>query len=97
MQVRFSAEIWPRTIEFVLYHFLQHLPNVILLNMGCSTVKLRVLNLWVNLVIWKAHNRGPSAGPSAIHIQPMHDIRYYLPDEVDVFLVWRQSDDFLIY
>lgn len=84
MQVRFSATGMNR---YVLYNSACHLPNVILLNMGCFSVQLRVLNLWVSLVIWKVHNRGPSVGPSAIYIHPMHDIRYYLPDEVDVFLV----------
>lgn len=74
----------------VWYHFASgDLPNVDSRSIGRFTVQLRVLNLWVNLVIWKVHNRGPCAGPSAIYIQPMHDIRYYLPDEVDVFWVWN--------
>ena len=82
----------------ILFDFACHLPKSNFTENRLSySEKLRILNLWVNLVIWKVHNRGPSAGPSAIYIQPMHDIRYYLPDEVDVFRARKQSDDFLTY
>lgn len=71
------------------------LPSALSPSAGCLAARVRLLYLRANLVIWKVHNSSPRAAPSAIYIQPMHDSRYYLPDEVDVFSCLKISDEFL--
>lgn len=57
-------------------------PKIISSKMGCFTVEVTILDLCVNIVIWKMHNRAPSA----FNIKSRHDFRHYLPDELDVFI-----------